>query len=123
MLRRSAVDVEEELLRPFVYDLERRFGLDVDETALGDLLALRGIAEVHRQCASDDDERLLLDRVQVPSALRPGLVAPEVRTGVFEAGWVGDVRKVPLGVSGVGRPRHPVEFFRPHHSVRHGLRV
>jgi len=71
-----------------VHRLERCARLDVDDAARGDVLALRWVVEVHRQRARQDDERLLLNLVLVAAPLGAGLVAPDVRAGVGEAGWL-----------------------------------
>src|SRR5215207_933769 len=76
-LGRRAVNEDEELFVGLVDALERRAGLDVDDASLADLVAFRRIAEVHRQRAADDHERLLLDGLSVAASFRAGLVAPK----------------------------------------------
>jgi hypothetical protein len=89
----------------------------VDDAARGDVLALRWVVEVHRQRARQDDERLLLTLVLVAAPLGAGLVAPDVRAGVGEAGWLaqlGDMARrllrfvgarLPLEVVGVDQAK------------------
>jgi hypothetical protein len=48
-----------------------------------------------------------------------GLVAPEVRAGVLEAGAIRQSRNVPLGVTGVGWPSRPLDVIWADHSVAH----
>ena len=100
-----------------VHRLERCARLDVDDAARRDVLALRWVVEVHRQRARQDDERLLLTLVLVAAPLGAGLVAPDVRAGVGEAGWLaqlGDMARrllrfvgarLPLEVVGVDQAK------------------
>src|ERR671923_2397111 len=110
VLRRRAVDVEQELLVRLVHDLEGRPGFDVDHAPLADLVPLGRIAEIHGQRPADDDERLLLEHVPVPPALRARLVAPEVRPYVLKAGALAEGARVSVGLAGLGRARLPLEL-------------
>ncbi len=124
VLGRGAVDVEEELLAGLVGDLEHRARLDVDEADRRHLDALGLVlTEVHRQRPAHDDERLLLDEVLVPAALRARLVAPEVRARVLEAGPVGERRDPADRVAGLRWPVGPLELVHVHDAEAHGASV
>jgi hypothetical protein len=121
VLRGRAVDEEQKLLVALVDDLERRSRLDVDQTARSDLPALGRVIEVHRERAADDDERLLLEHVLVPTPLRARLVAPEIRPAVPEAGAIAQSRYVALGFARLGRARRPLDVIRADHPVAHAV--
>ena len=85
-LGRRAVRIDEEILVSVICRLEQCPGLDVHEAAGGHVLPLRRLAEVHRQRSGEDEERLFLERVPVTASPGAGLVAPDVRAGMDEAG-------------------------------------
>src|SRR6266566_2724177 len=106
-LGRGAVGIDKEVLVAVVRRLERCARLDVDEAARGHVLALGRVAEVHRERPGEDDERLLLERMLMAPALGAGLVAPEVRASMGEAGQLaqlGDMTRRLVGLVGTGRP-------------------
>ena len=109
-LGRCAVHVDEQLLVTVIRGLQLGAGLDVDQAADRDLDSLGRLAQVHRQRAGDRHERLLLQRMAVTAPLRPGLVAPEVRARVREAGELAQLGDVPRGLAGLVRARLPGEL-------------
>ena len=85
-LRGIAVHVKEEIRVAMVCRLQGRSRVDMDESAASDVDALRWLAEVHRQGSLQDDEGLLLTRMPMASTRGPGLVPPDVRSGMSEPG-------------------------------------
>src|SRR4029079_6138220 len=79
-LRRGAVDEQPKLLVAAVRELQRRTGLYDQDAAALELVPLRVVplAHVDRERPVEDDEDLLLHRVDVAAADRAGRVAEEV---------------------------------------------
>src|SRR4026209_1605453 len=65
---RRAVGEEENVVLALVHDLERGHGLDDDDRARAELVALLLLAEEHRQSALEDDEDLLLYELDMAPA-------------------------------------------------------
>ena len=108
-LRRGAVDEEPELGVSAVRELERRAGPDDQDASLRELVPLRRVALAHvdRQRPLEDDEDLLLNRVDVAASDGSGRVAEEVRPRARQAlRKLGGEARVPLA------PRLPVEVVR-----------
>jgi len=59
-VRRSAVGVDDEVVVALIDGLQWRASGDVEDPAGGDDVALRRLAEVHREASCEDDEGLLL---------------------------------------------------------------
>src|SRR5438270_9413774 len=118
-LGRGAVDVEQKLVVAVVDDLERRSGLDVDDIAGARVDALRWVAEVHGQPARDGEEGLLLVQVAVAPALGAGLVAPEVRAAVGEAGGVGHRACVARCLVRLVGTSYPLELVAADYVIGH----
>jgi hypothetical protein len=74
-----AVDEDEDLLAGLVAHLERRAGMDDDDSARLDVHPLPRLSEQHRQRAAQRDEDLLLIRVEVAAAAGVGRIAPHPR--------------------------------------------
>ena len=109
VLRRGAVDVDDELVVGVIHRLERRAWGDVDQSARRNVAALRRIAEVHRQRPREDDERLLLDGMPVSPPLGARLVAPDVGARVCEAGELAQLGDVAGRLTGLVWPRQLLE--------------
>src|SRR5205823_12006235 len=109
-LRRRPVRVHEQVDLAVVRCLERRPGLDVDESSGRDVFALRWIAEVHGQRSGEHDEGLLLGRVPVAAALRARFVAPKIRARVGEAGPLAELRNTARGLVGLVWTLDPLEL-------------
>ncbi len=98
-----AVGVDDQVDVAVVHRLQRGAGVDVDDAARRHVLPLGRIADVHRQRALQDDERLGLDRVAVAAAPGAGLVAPHVAAHHGEAGQVAQLGDVARGLAGLVR--------------------
>src|SRR5207253_2539758 len=96
-----------------------RARLDMDEAARGQVVALRRVAEIHRQCPREDDERLFLDWVFVPAPLGARLVAPEVRADVGKSGPFAQLGDVARRLPGLGWSRDPFELVGTDHAEGH----
>ena len=70
-LRRITVGVNDQIVVSVVCRLERCAWLDVDHATGGDVLPFRWIADVHRERAGQDDERLLLGTVLMATPSAP----------------------------------------------------
>ena len=74
----------------------------------GDLDRFGRIAQMHRHRALEYEERLLLVAMDVTASFGAGLVAPQVRAGVLEPGFVGEPRGVPRRLSWLVRAGQPL---------------
>ena len=102
-----------------VRGLERGPRVDADEAAGRHVHALWRLAEVERERAGEDDERLLLLRMAVTASLRAGLVAPDVAAHMREAGAVAQLGDMPRRLVGLVRTRDPLESVGMHDVVAH----
>jgi hypothetical protein len=89
-LRRRAADEHDEFFLGLVHDLEHRAGLDVHESADGNLVPLRRVAKVHCQRSAQRDESLILNAFGVARPNRTRLVADQVRARVPQANEFGE---------------------------------
>ena len=74
---RRAVDEEEDLLVALVPRLERRARMDGEHVSGVEVDPLRRVLDEQREGAPEREEDLLLVRVEMAAATRPGRVAPE----------------------------------------------
>ena len=118
-LWRCAVGVDEEVLVAVVRRLQRCARLDVDELAGLYVVTLWRIADVDRERAPEDDERLLLHRVPVAATHRAGLVPPDVRTRIGEAGSVAQLSYVAGRLVQTVRAGNPLEPAGANDAKRH----
>ena len=72
----------------------------------------RRLADVQRERAGEDDERLLLRGVTVAASLRTGLVVPNVAAHVGEARAVAQLRDMPRRLSRLVGAGDPLELVR-----------
>jgi hypothetical protein len=92
--------------------LERRARVDPDEPACRYVDPLRRLADVQRERAGEDDERLLLCGVPVAASLRAGLVPPDVAAHMSETRAVAQLGYVPRRLAGIVGTRGPLELVR-----------
>ena len=113
--RRRAVDEQHERVVAGVAELQDRAGLDDEDAAPLELVALRRLAEIDRERPVEHDEDLLLRLVRMPLAARSRRIAPDVRARLRHR----------VGETGDGSPaavvaRHPVELGRAEDRECHG---
>src|SRR5439155_10110000 len=111
---------DDQLLPAMVDRLERRARVDADDPARRHVDALGRVAEVHREHAREDDERLLLAGVPVTASFRAGFVSPHVAAHVRRPHDLAQLCHV-TGVLTRLRPTgDPGELTRARDGVAHG---
>src|SRR6266576_3188941 len=118
-LRRRAVRVHHDLVVSVVSRLLHGARLDVHDAPGRHVDALRRVAEIHRQRPGKHDERLLLDRVPMPPALRARRVAPHAPAGMREPEYVAQPGDVAGNALALGLALNPLELVRTDHAEAH----
>ena len=109
---RVAVRVNDQVVVAVVRGLERHTGVDADEPTGGHVNPLWRLAHVQRERAGEDDKRLLLGLVPVPPPPGAGLVTPDVRARVREAGDLTQLCDVARRLTRLVWTRDPLELGR-----------
>src|ERR1700719_3117275 len=123
MARRSAVGEEEDLVAGLVAWLERRAGVDDDDSARLDIDPLPRLAEQHRQRAAQWDEALLLIGVEVPPSARMRRITPHPRPRLRHVRRVGQRGGVARRLALVARPLLPFEVRVVDDVPAHGATI
>jgi hypothetical protein len=118
-LRRGAIRVHDNLFVAVVRRLQHRARRDVHDSPGRHVDALRWVAEIHRQRPGQDDERLLLDRVSMASALRAGRIAPHAPARMREREHVAQARNVARNPVRLWLALDPFELFGRDNTKAH----